>query len=194
MVQFVSQFGSESGSSGIGALGVNGQALLIQLVTFVLAYLVLRRFAFRPILKVLQERRELIESGVSIGEEMQKVRAALDARVTATLHDARQTADGILADAHDAARDAGREVEEKARVKAENIVTEAHSRGEQDKQQMRKQLEQEVVELISDATEVIINEKVDATRDAALIDKALKQQSRGSKGVESQVKNEGQNA
>jgi len=63
------QFAAET-SSGIGALGVDGRALVIQLVTFALAYWVLRRFAFKPILKVLQDRRDLIESGVQIGEQM----------------------------------------------------------------------------------------------------------------------------
>ena len=38
-------------------LGVDGKAFVIQLITFVLAYLVLRRYAFGPILKVLRERR-----------------------------------------------------------------------------------------------------------------------------------------
>ena len=47
---------------------------------------------------------------------------------------------------------------------------------DRDKKQMRKQLEQEVVSLISDATETIIGEKVDAKKDAALIDRALQGQ------------------
>ncbi|HEX8182214.1 MAG TPA: F0F1 ATP synthase subunit B [Candidatus Saccharimonadales bacterium] len=178
MTQHIGQFGAES-SSGIGALGINPQALVIQLITFVLAYLVLRKYAFKPILKVLGERRELIENGVKLGEEMQKERTELDRKVSATLQDARRQADTVVAEAHDASRDLQREAEEKARLKAENIVTEAHARAEQDKQQMRKQLEQEVVGLISDATEVIIDEKVDARKDAALIDRALKRRSQG---------------
>ena len=35
------------------------------------------RFAFQPILKVLRQRRELIESGVKLGEDMQRERAEL---------------------------------------------------------------------------------------------------------------------
>ena len=118
----------ETSSSGIGALGINGQAFLIQLVTFVLAYFLLRRFAFKPILKVLAERRNTIEQGVKLGEEMREERAQLDDEVNKTLQDARQQADGILADAHDAARDAARETEDKARAKADNIIADAHAR------------------------------------------------------------------
>lgn len=164
----------ESSSSGIGALGVSGQAFLIQLLTFVVAYFLLRHYAFGPILKVLQERRETIEQGVKLGEEMKVERAKLDEQVDKELHDARRKADAILAEAHDAAKDVNREAEEKARAKADNILAEAKSRIEQEAQAARRGLEKEIVGLISDATEAIIDEKVDAKKDAVLIDKALK--------------------
>ncbi len=181
MIQFVTQFAAEESASGIGALGINPTALGIQLVTFVLAFLVLKKFAFEPIGKVLRERRELIETGVALGEEMKKERTELDKRVTKELHDARVKADGIVAEAHDAGRAAVAEAEGKAREKAEGIIADAKARGEQDVVQMRKALEKELVGLVSDATEAIIDEKVDATKDAALIDKALKAQSTSQK-------------
>jgi len=172
MTTLFTQFGESS--SGIGALGINGQAFLIQLVTFVLAYFVLRRFAFGPILKVLNERRTTIEQGVLLGEEMRKERAELEKQVAKELHAARAKADGIVAEAHDAARAAAREVDEKARAKAESIVAAAHDATLQDAKRVRRELEKELVGLISDATEAIIDEKIDTKKDAALIDKALK--------------------
>jgi F-type H+-transporting ATPase subunit b len=78
----------ESSSSGLGALGVDPKAFLIQLVTFVLAFLVLRKYAFKPILTTLQQRRETIESGVTLGEEMKKERAKLEDEVSEALHKA----------------------------------------------------------------------------------------------------------
>ena len=66
------------------------------------------------------------------------------------------------------------EAEGKAKEKADGIVAEAKERTTQDVARARKKLEGELVGLISDATEAIIDEKVDAKKDAALIDKALK--------------------
>ncbi len=51
------------------------------------------------------------------------------------------------------------------------------NRAEQDAVQVRKQIKQELVILVSEATEAIIDEKVDATKDAVIIDRALKVQS-----------------
>lgn len=172
MLQTLTNFGD--GSSGLGALGVDGQAFVIQLITFVLAFLVLRRFAFKPILKVLRERRETIEGGVKLGEQMKQEEAKMEAKVEQALHEARQQADGIIAGAQDVGRQAIREAEDKARAKAAGIITEAESRLIQETARARQQLEQEVVALVSDATEAIIDEKVDAKKDAALIERALK--------------------
>jgi F-type H+-transporting ATPase subunit b len=161
-------------SSGLGALGVDGGAFIIQLITFVLAFLVLRRFAFGPILKVLNERRATIESGVKLGEQMQKEKAELEAKAEAMLAKARQEADGIIAGAQDSGRTAIREAEEKARAKAEGIITAAEGRLEQDKARARQALEKEVASLVASATEAVVGEKLDAKKDAALIERSLK--------------------
>ncbi len=162
-------------SSGLGALGVDGQAFLIQLITFILAFLVLQRWAFGPILKVLRERRETIESGVKLGEQMQKDKAELEAKVEKTLHETRQQADAIIGGAQDTARQTVREAEDKAREKAAGILKDAEERIAQDTARARQKLEKDLVGLISDATEAIIDEKVDAKKDAQLIDRALKE-------------------
>jgi F-type H+-transporting ATPase subunit b len=170
----VTNFAAES--SGIGALGVDGRAFVIQLITFGLAFLVLKRYAFKPIVKVLNERRETIESGVKLGEEMKKENDKLEARVAKILQDTRTEADAIIAGAQDTARQTVREAEDKAREKAAGILQEAESRIDQDTARARKQLEKELVGLVSDATEAIIGEKVDAKKDAQLIERALKEQ------------------
>jgi F-type H+-transporting ATPase subunit b len=109
-----------------------------------------------------------------LGEEMQKEHADLEKKVSSALHQARQDADAIVAEALDAARGQVREAEDKAQLKAENILKEAHTQADQNITRMRKALEGELVGLISDATEAIIDAKVDAKKDADLIDKALK--------------------
>jgi F-type H+-transporting ATPase subunit b len=172
----VTNFAETSEASGIGALGVDGKAFIIQLVTFVLAFWVLKKFAFGPIMKVLNERRELIDSGVTLGEEMKKERAELDQKIAEQLAEARKQADGILSNANEDARELVREAEGKAKNKADGILVDAKSRIEQETARARRNLEKEMVSLVSEATEAIIGEKVDAKKDAALVERALKGQ------------------
>jgi F-type H+-transporting ATPase subunit b len=170
----LTQFG-ETSSSGIGALGFDPKAFLIQLITFILAYLVLRRFAFGPIIKLLNERRQTIENGVKLGEQLKREQAELEAKVAATLQETRQKADGIIAEAQDNGRQIVKEAEDKARDKAAGVVAEAESRIAQDTARARQSLQQELVGLVSDATEAIVEEKIDPKKDAALIDRALRE-------------------
>jgi F-type H+-transporting ATPase subunit b len=172
----VTNFAETSEASGIGALGVDGKAFIIQLVTFLLAFLVLKKWAFGPIMKVLDDRRKLIEDGVTLGEEMKKERTTLEAQISEKLAEARAQADGILANANENARDLVREAEDKAKNKADAILIDAKSRIEQETVRARQNLEKEMVSLVSEATEAIIGEKVDAKKDAALVERALKGQ------------------
>jgi F-type H+-transporting ATPase subunit b len=162
-------------SSGIGALGFSGQAFLIQLITFLLAYLVLRHYAFGPILKALKTRRETIESGVKLGEELRKEQQEMEAKVEKVLHEARSKADEIIAGAQENGKQSIREAEDKARDKAAGIIASAEDRIKQDTAQARQALQKELVGLVADATEAIIDEKVDSAKDSKLIEAALKE-------------------
>lgn len=173
MIAAFTQFGAEE-ASGLSALGVDPKAFVIQLITFLLAYLVLKRFAFKPILKIMDERRRTIEDGVQLGEDMKKERAELEKQIASELAKARTEADTIIANSQDAARQVAADVETKAQRKADGMVGEAKSRIKQEEARSRQKLKGELVGLISDATEAIIDEKVDAKKDAQLIDQALK--------------------
>jgi F-type H+-transporting ATPase subunit b len=124
----------------------------------------------------MDQRRKTIEDGVLLGEQMKKEKADLDDKMADELAKARSEADGIIAQAQDTSRGIVRDAEDKASEKAAGILKAADERIAADTKRARKQLEGELVGLISDATEAIIDEKVDAKKDAQLIDRALKEQ------------------
>lgn len=155
-------------------LGLNPKAFLVQLVTFVFVFMVLKRFAFKPITKMLETRRKTIEDGVKMGLRMEKERAKLDKDVAQVLRDARVEADKIIANGQKEARDIIREGEKVGQRKVETMLADAEARIAEEANQAKHRLEKEIVGMISDATEAIVDEKVDSTKDAKLIDKALK--------------------
>lgn len=181
MIQFL--FAAETGqaaeagqesASGIGALGISPGAFLIQLITFLLVFLLLKKFAFGPIVRLLEERRKTIDEGVKMGTTMAKEREKMEAELAKAMTQARHDADKVVATAHKEAREVLREAEKNAQRKAETILADAEARIHEESQQARRKLERDIVGLVSEATEAIVEEKVDAQKDAALIDKALK--------------------
>ena len=167
----LNNFGASS--SGIGALGFSVSSFIIQVITFILVFLVLRQWAFKPILRILNERRELIENGVKLGQEMALEKKQLEARIDKTLHETRAKADDILSAAQQDARKVIADAEDAAKSKADQILTDAESRIKQETSKAWKDLQKDLASLVSEATEAIIDEKVDTKKDIELIDKAL---------------------
>jgi F-type H+-transporting ATPase subunit b len=172
-VEIYSHFADSS--NGIGALGFSAEAFVIQLITFILAYFVLRRYAFGPILKALKVRRDHISENVALNETLIREKAELEKKVEAALHEARAEADNIISGANDNAKSVIKDAEDKAKEKADNIVNEAKSRIVTETAIAKRKMENELVGLISDATEAIIDEKIDADKDSKLIGKYLRE-------------------
>lgn len=161
-------------ASPLAALGVDARSLIFQLITFTLVFLILKKFAFKPITKMLVERRKTIEDGVKMGQRMEKERAKLDEDVTKVLRDARLEADKIIGNGQKEAREIIREAEKVGQRKVDSMLKDAEARINEETEQAKRRLEKEIVGMVSDATEAIVEEKVDAAKDSKLIDKALR--------------------
>jgi F-type H+-transporting ATPase subunit b len=147
--------------------------LLLQAITFLILFSLLKKYAFGPIMKMLDERRQAIDDGVRLGREMEKEKSELDRQVSGQLQEARKEADRIIASAHQEAGDVLRSAEEAANDKARRIMEDAKARLDQDAKRTREGLLTETLRLVADATEAVIDEKLDAPGDARLIERAV---------------------
>lgn len=157
-----------------GILGFSVESFVIQLITFVLVFLLLKKFAFNRIVKLLDERHKVLDEGVRHGLEMQKEREKLEAETAKVVREARHGADAIIGDAQKEAREIIREAEKAAHKKTELMLKDAEERIGEEAEQARRKLEKDITVLVSEATEAVVEEKVDAKKDADIIDRALK--------------------
>lgn len=166
---------AEATASGIGALGLNVQGFLFQLITFVMVLLLLRKFVYGKLVATLEARRaaviESLDSAKEAAIELQKT----NERTAELLKEAQKEAAGIVALAHTEASSVIEEAETKAGKKAEHLIASAEARLEQDIAAARKQLRTDVLGLVTKATEQILQAKVDSAADAKLIEKAVKE-------------------
>lgn len=162
-------------SSGLGTLGFSSSAFIIQLITFVLAFWVIKKFAVTPIVKMLNERRKAIEDGVSLGEKLRQEAQEMEEKVSKELSAARIKADEIIDEAKETARSAVKAGEEDAVKKADEIIEDARNKTKQEIEAAKIKLEGEIANLVVDATEVLTKEKIDVNKDASLIDQAIKE-------------------
>lgn len=161
------------GSSGIAALGVDVKALVLQIVTFVIVFLLLKKFAFSKIVATLEERRRTIDDGVKLGREMADEKAKLESQIADIMRKAREQADGIITAGHQEASELIKKAEDDAMRRVDTMLAEGQAKITDELARARKGLEKEMLALISEATEAIIGEKLDAKKDAKLIERTL---------------------
>lgn len=172
MISPLLQFAAEE-KTGIAVLGLDIKALLLQAGVFLLLFFIIKKFALKNIVDALENRRLTIDKGVSLGLEMQASKEKFDEELKALHHEARLKADDILAAAQKEAGSLIAEGEAVAAQKAEAILADASAHIERELERARADLRHEMLQLVGEATEVILDEKIDASKDASLIERAL---------------------
>lgn len=152
------------------ALGINLGYLLVQLLNFAVIFVVLRVWVYKPVLNLLQNRREAIAKG------LEDARIATEAR-----ENAEKEAEKILADARAQALQETRAITLRAEEQAKEIVKAAEARAGEARGKALAEVEQERVRVLGEvrgqvaalavsAAQKLIGEALDTKRQHALID------------------------
>jgi F-type H+-transporting ATPase subunit b len=165
-------FASES-ASGISSLGLNLQAFVFQLITFVIIMWLLNKFALRKIFATLDARRNALEASLHNAQKAKQELTAADEKAEEILQAARVKADDIATDAKKEAAQTVKEAELKAAQKAERLAAESQEQIKQDIAKARQALKIEAAELVASAAGTVLNEKLNDSKDAQLITRSL---------------------
>ena len=178
MIEILTIFAAEEAESsgGISALGFDPKAFIIQLITFLLVFYILKRYVFDIIVNMLEKRRKTIEEGLSLTAKLTEEKSKLDKEVAEMRSTARKEADEILAASHEQATQMLKEAEEAAGKRADIVLEEARKKIAEETKQARRELEKDVVELVIKATEAVSGERLDPKKDSNLIANSLKAQ------------------
>jgi len=132
--------------------GVDWARLLAQLIIFCTLYFVLNKFAFGPIIKVLEERRRRIEEGQANAEKIKVQLAEAEKRYEEIIHKANLEAQQMI----DEARKSGDALTQKqaqdAIRQAEEIIAKAKADIEIERNKMVADVRSKMVNLVVDTT------------------------------------------
>lgn len=154
-------------------LGINWQLFIAQLVNFSILLYVLYRFAYKPVLKMLDDRTTKIEKGLQDAEASHKKLEQAAEREEIILLEARKHAKEII-DKADVQAQANRdELLVATKAESDRIIAQAQKVAEEQKVKLVHEVKAEVAELVAFAVEKIIDEKVNTQKDAQIINDAL---------------------
>jgi F-type H+-transporting ATPase subunit b len=132
--------------------GVDWPKFLAQVILFLIVYFILRRFAFGPVIKMLEERRRRIEEGERFAEKMKKQLAEAELRYEEVLKKAHQDAQALVEEAREAAQANTQKELQRAVKDADALIKKAHEAIELDRHRMVDAVKKEMVRLIVTTT------------------------------------------
>ena len=125
-------------------LNINFFTALFTLCNFIALFLVLKKFLFKPVMKLIKDRQQEIDDMYAEADKAQKSAQALEAEYALKLSDAAQTSQRIV-----------KEAMQRGQEREEEIVSQANAQAEAIRQKAAADIAQEKKKALNDAKDEI---------------------------------------
>jgi F-type H+-transporting ATPase subunit b len=140
------------------AFGVDWHLLIIQAVNFALLLAVLTYFLYRPILRIIDERREKVAEGVRLAQQADQTLADATVEGQRVVAEAGREAEGLVAAARVRATETTADATRAADAKADAILKEAQAHAEEAKRLALQESDREIARAAMLAAEKILKQ------------------------------------
>lgn len=155
--------------------GFNWMLFLAQVVSFTIVALALRRFAYKPILAVLEERKKRIAEGLQNAEKIKQQLAEAEQRYSEIMAKANAQAQKMIDEARDSAAHLAERKQQEAIVAAEQIIAKAREASAIEHERTMAQLKRELGRLVVDTTAKVTGKVLTTEDQRRLQDEASRQ-------------------
>jgi F-type H+-transporting ATPase subunit b len=162
---------------GITDLGINLPVLLFQLVNFAFLLLVLRLVVYKPVLKMLDERRERIREGLNAADRGREQAAEAELRAREQIEAARREGQQVVTNAQQVAQRLQEEGRQQALQQQEAMLERARGEIQLERDSAISELRREFADLTIAAAEKVIGQSLDRSAHQRLIEQALSESS-----------------
>lgn len=166
-------------------LGIEPILLLTQVINFTILVVLLTKFLYKPILKMLEERKKKIEEGLALTEKMKLKEEELKKEREKVIDKAREEGQGIIEESKQHAKKLEEDLIARANEEARLIKEKAKNDFEDEKVGIIKELNQKAVKIAISMVRSIIPEIVDKKSQLDIVERKLasleKEKNHGSK-------------
>ena len=163
-------------------LGINWSTLLAQIVNFLVLFVLLYFFAYKPILRMFDERSQRIKESVEQAEQVKEEAARAEEENKKKLEAAAKEGQEAIARAMRSGDEARQRAQQEAREEATTLVEKARQEIQRERDEVIGELKGEFADLAVAAAEKVIEKSLDKEEHRELIDKVLEESSALGKG------------
>jgi F-type H+-transporting ATPase subunit b len=161
----------------ISALGINLPQLIAQCANFFVLLFLLRFTLYKPILKMLDERKQKIAEGLNAAEIARAEAASAQTNIQAQLVTARQEGQELVANAQNVATRIQAEAREQANRDRDVALERARAEIERERDRAIALLRGEFADITVTAAEKVSNQSLDRQAHQRIIDETLAESS-----------------
>ncbi len=151
-------------------LGLNLGYIFVQIFNFLILFVVLRAWVYKPILGLLEKRRKVIAEGIENARIAAEARANAEKEAAKILAEAQAEANRIVREAMERAQIATKDVRAAAEAEAARIIESAKADAEAERNRILGDLRSQIAALAIAATQKLLGEALDEKRQHALIE------------------------
>jgi F-type H+-transporting ATPase subunit b len=155
--------------------GWTWQLFLAQVISFTIVALLLRRFAYKPILAVLEERRRKIKEGQLNAEKIKKELAEAEKRYQEILAKANADAQKMIDEARESAAHLSERKQQEAITAAEQIIAKAREASAIEHERTMESLKRELGRLVVETTAKVTDKVLTPEDQRRLQEEAVRQ-------------------
>ncbi len=163
-------------------LGINLSTLVAQIINFALLLGLLYLVAYKPIMRILDERSNRIKESMEQTESIKEQAANAEEEFKKRLEAAGREGQELISRAMRTGEEAGRKVQQEARQEAEALIGKARLEIQRERDEVIDELHKEFADLTIDAAGKVIERSLDKEAHRELIDKVLEESQTLKKG------------
>ena len=148
--------------------------VIVQLISFLILFVLLRVFAWKRILNILQQRRERIANEFKAIEEAKADAARLKSEYEASIGGIEEKAKELINKAAEEGRKLTHETRKVAYAQAQDIIADARKNIAYELKNAQDEIKDKIVDLAIAAAETVIREKFDEKEDRKIVEEFIK--------------------
>jgi len=160
---------------GFASLGVNLPLLVVFIINFIVLFILLRLFLYKPVLKMLDERAKRTKEGMELVEATKKEYEQAKGEVQKQIENGRQEAQAIIAQALQTGERLKEESRAEATKQAQVIIDRTRAELDSERDKIVDGLRKEFVDIAISAAEKVIKETLDKEKHRRMIEETLQQ-------------------
>lgn len=154
----------------LNKLGIDWRLLIAQLINFCLVLLVLYKFLYKPLLKILAERESKIKNSLTQVDQIEKRLKETEKEAEGFILSAKKQAQEILAETEKLALERRTEQLAKTKQETEKIIQDAKVTIQHEKETMIQSAKDELAGLVASLTEKFLHKKLTAQDQEKLLE------------------------